>query len=48
MYEEEIYQDKDFESSDSRISLLDGLIRLLEVRLEEFERRISLLEEGAR
>lgn len=44
MYEEEIYQDKDFEPSDSRFNLLDGLIRLLEVRLEELERRLSLLE----
>ena len=44
MYEEEIYPDKDFEPSDSRLSLLDGLIRLLEIRLEEAERRISILE----
>ena len=45
-YETEDY--KFAEYSDSRFSLLDGLIRLLEIRVEELERRISLLEEGAR
>ena len=32
------------ESRDPRFNLLDELIRLLEIRLEEAERRISLLE----
>jgi hypothetical protein len=48
MYEEEIEDYKFAESSDPRLDLLDGLIRLLEVRVEELERRISLIGEASR
>jgi len=48
MIEYEFEEYNSFENSDSRLSLLDGLIRLLEIRIDELERRISLLEEGAR
>ena len=41
-YETEEY--KISEVSEHRLRLLDELIRLLEIRLEEAERRISLIE----
>ena len=43
-YETEDY--KFAEYSDSRLSQLDGLIGLLEIRVEELERKISLIEEA--
>ena len=46
MSEYELEDYKFVEYSDLR--LLDGLIRLLEIRLEELERRISLIEERSR
>jgi hypothetical protein len=46
MSEYELEDYKFAEYSDLR--LLDGLIHLLEIRLEELERRISLIEERSR
>ena len=46
MSEYELEDYKFVEYSDLR--LLDGLIHLLEIRLEELERRISLIEERSR
>ena len=48
MNEYEIEDYKFAEYSDHRFNLLDGLIRLLETRVEELERKISLIEEVSR
>ena len=48
MNEYELEDYKFAESSETRFDLLDGLIRLLEIRVEELERKISLIGEASR